>query len=327
MIRNASIIAMINKRSAHPLAPTENEHPTRSATEAAGTEERLIEALARMAELEEIESHYRTTLENLYFHQEELRTQNDELRHAQTSLENARRRHQELFDFSPVAQFLVGPNGMILKTNRVAACLLGLGSSDLFNYHMPNLAGSNSDRVNILSFLGELTDNKTPTPITVNLFRRDGQSVRVQLHGSRSGGHQETSILLTAVDNHHFAELEQERLLRIQAERLCEALLKYDNQRVFVTDASWRVIRSNSVFSNMTRYQAEEILGQKLDLFVFWDAADAANWQVLSTLKTAGSWTGTTSIRDKHGATHDVVLSIDAIRDDQGRIEAYLGRY
>lgn len=312
---------MINKHS--PSATTDNLSTVQDTTEI----KRLNEALARIADLEEIERHYQLTLESLYLHQEELHTQNDELRHVQTSLENARRRHQELFDFSPVAQFLVGPNGMILKTNRVAAGLLGLDSNDLYNYHMPNLAGSSSDRVNILSFLAELSANKTPMPISVDLFRRDGQSVQVQLHGSRSGAHQETSILLTAVDNHHFAELEQERLLRIQAERLCQALLNYNNHRVFVTDSSWRVIKSNSAFYSMTNYQPEDLLGQKLDLFVFWDAADAATWQTLSILKTAGSWTGETSIRDKHGATHNVVLSINAIYDDQGRIEAFLGMY
>ncbi|MGZ4958211.1 MAG: PAS domain S-box protein [Methylomonas sp.] len=323
MIRNASIIAMIDKHNLHASGPTDNAPSIQDTTEA----DWLNGALARITELEEMERHYRVTLENLYLHQEELRTQNDELRHAQASLENARRRHQELFDFSPVAQFLVGPNGMILKTNRVAACLLGLGSNDLYNYHMPNLAGSSSDRVNLLNFLGELTGNKTPMPISVDLFRRDGQSVRVQLHGSRSGAHQETSILLTAVDNHHFAELEQERLLRAQTERLFESLLKYGNDRVFITDSSWRMIKTNSAFCNMTSYQPEEILGQKLDLFVFWDPADAAKWQVWSTLKTSGSWTGSTSIRDKNGAIHDVLLSLNAIRDDQGQIEAYLGKY
>ncbi|MDD2762208.1 MAG: PAS domain S-box protein [Methylomonas sp.] len=298
-----------------------------SLQDADDTQTRLNAALSRLAALEDMERHYRATLEDLYLHQEELRTQNDELRHAQASLENARRRHQDLFDFSPVAQFLVSPNGMILKTNRVAGKLLGLGSNDLYNYHMPNLAVSSSDRVSMLNFFDEVGGNKMPPPITVDLFRRDGRSIQVQLHGSRSGAQQESSILLTAVDNHHLAELEQERLLRIEAERLCLALLKYANQRVFVTDASWRIVRSNSALCNMTRYQPEELLGQKLELFVFWNPSDAANWQALSALKALGSWNGETSIRDKYGAIHDVVLSVNAIRDDQGRIEAFLGAY
>lgn len=287
----------------------------------------LSKALARLAEYEDMERSYRVTLENLYLHQEELRTQNDELRHAQSSLENARRRHQDLFDFSPVAQFLVSPNGMILKTNRIAGNLLGLGSSDLYNYHMPNLAGSSSDRVCILNFLGEVTGNKAPQPITVDLFCRDGRSVRVQLHGSRSGAHQETSILLTAVDNHHFTELEQAQLICSQTDRLCEVLLKCCNQPIFVTDSSLQVTRSNEAFCKMTGYQPENLLGQKLELFVFWDTSDANNWHIWSTLKTSGYWRGETSIRDKQGKTHNILLSLDAIRDDQGRIEAYLGMY
>lgn len=295
--------------------------------DAVNTEISLRSALERLAEFENMERNYRVTLENLYLHQEELRTQNDELRHAQASLENARRRHQDLFDFSPVAQFLVNPNGMILKTNRIAGNLLGLGSSDLYHYHMPNLAGSNSDRVSMLKFLDEVSGSKAPAPITVDLFRRDGRSVCVQLHGSRSGAHQETSILLTAVDNHHFTELEQARLIHSQSDRLCEALLKCCNQRIFVTDSSLQVIKSNGAFCKMTGFRSEDVLGQKLEFFVFWDPSDAENWRALSALKASGSWTGETSIRDKQGATHNIVLSVDAVRDDQGQIEAYLGMY
>lgn len=282
-------------------------------------------ALARLAELEEMERSYRLTLENLYLHQEELRTQNDELRYAQTSLENARRRHQDLFDFSPVAQFLVSPNGMILKTNRIAGNLLGLGSEDLHNYHMPNLAGSSSDRVSMLNFLNEVTNHKTPSPITVNLFRRDGCNVRVQLHGSRSGAHHETSILLTAVDNRHLTELEEERLIRGQSARLCEALLKYSQQRIFITDASLQVTKSNAAFCKTLGYQPEDILGRKLETFVFWDSSDAANWSAISSLTTSGSWFGKTPIRGKQGTLHEMELSVDAIHDDLGQIEAFLG--
>lgn len=292
---------------------------------ASDLEHRFNQALNRLAELEDMERNYRSTLENLYLHQEELRTQNDELRHAQVSLENARRRHQDLFDFSPVAQFLVSPNGMILKTNRVAGGLLGLGSSDLHNYHMPNLAGSSSHRVSILSFLADVAAHNTPAPITVDLFRRDGRSVRVQLHGSRSGAHQETSILITAVDNSRSAEMEQERALRIESEQLYETLMARCNRRVFVTDSGWRIRKVNTEFCKSTGYQSQELHGQKLETFVFSLASDAANWQVWQTLQNNGVWIGETLIRDKQGATLAAVLDINAIRDEQGGIQAYIG--
>lgn len=279
----------------------------------------------RLAELEEMERQYQATLENLYLHQEELKTQNDELRHAQTSLENARRRHQDLFDFSPVAQFLVSPNGMILKANRVAGSLLGLEASDLFNYHMPNLAGSNSDRVALLHFLTEVSHNKIPQPVVVDLFRRDGGSVRVQLHGSRSSAQHESSLLLTAVDNSRFQELEYEQERRTATERLLEALWQNSSQCVFVTDPAWRFIKTNAGFSRLAGYPIDELLGRKLDDFMFWSTSDAENWQVWQSLQTGGQWSGETMLRDRFGTAHPVMLKIVAVRDTHQRIEAYLG--
>jgi PAS domain S-box-containing protein len=294
-------------------------------TDSAAGDPELTAAKLHAAELAEVERKYSTLLEELYLHQEELRTQNEELRYAQISLENARRRHQDLFDFSPVAQFLVSPNGMIFKTNRVAACLLGLDSSELYNYHMPNLATGSSQRVSILSFLDAVANHKAPVPIKVDLFCRDGSSIRVQLHGSRSGAHQETSILLTAVDVSGQYELEQERAQRLEAVLLCNALLSYCDNAVFVTDEFWRVQRVNPAFTAITHYQEHELKGEKLEVFAFWDAGLAENWLALSKLKAQGHWEGLVSIKDKQGLLVDVHLKMNAISNNHGVVSAYLG--
>lgn len=280
--------------------------------------------LARLAELETMERHYRQTLENLYLYQEELRAQNDELRHAQISLENARRRHQELFDFSPVAQFLVSPNGMILKTNRVAASLLGLGGNDLFNYHMPNLAGDSRHRVALLNFLTEVAANKHPAPIGVDLFRRDGGSVLVQLHGSRSSAQQETSILLTAVDNNHCAELEQERLQRKRAESMFSAVLAVCGQPMFAVDTNWRFCSTNPPFQDLTGYGGGELT--KLELFDLWQAAGPTDWDGWAALQNALDWQGEATIRHRSGRSLPVKLTMTAVCGEQGFTIAYLGQ-
>lgn len=288
-------------------------------------ETRLAAAQERIAELETMAAEHRITLENLYLHQEELRTQNDELRHAQTSLEAARRRHQALFDFAPIAHFLVSANGMILKTNRAAASLLGLDVQELYGFHMPNLANNHHQRAALLAFLGAVDAGQIPPPLEVELFRRDGGSARVELHGSRSGAHQETSLLLTAVDMGHHAALENERRM-IEEERLLSAAV-FDrcDRGVVITDASWRILRVNPAFIAITGRGEAAALGQALDRTLADGQDEALNWQVWQALQESGEWRGEIHFLRQNGAAQSVRLHIGAIHDRMGRTVNYLG--
>ncbi len=286
---------------------------------------KLNESLDKLAELTRLERDHQLMLESLYLHQEELQVQNDELRHAQISLENARRRHQELFDFSPVAQFLVSPNGMILKTNRVAGSLLELGSNDLHNYHFPNLARSSSDRVNILNFLLEVSDNKQPQPIDVDLFRRDGKSVHVQLHGSRSGAQQETSILLTAVDNHHSTELAQERLRLKQSESLIAALLSFCRHPAIIINLDGLLDRANPAFTDLTGYGGNDLT--RLHLSMLCEAIMPMDWQGWISSRSAAAWHGEVRIHCKTGECCTAQLSMKSLLDERNCVLAYLGQF
>jgi PAS domain S-box-containing protein len=288
-------------------------------------ESRLADAQARIAQLEAMEEQYRVNLENLYLHQEELRTQNDELRHAQTSLETARRRHQDLFDFAPIAHFLVSASGMILKTNRAAASLLGLDVQELYGFHMPNLANNNSQRAAILAFLEAVDGGQSPPPLEVELFRRDGGSARVELHGSRSGAHQETSLLLTAVDMGHHAALENERRTVDEERLLAAAVFEQCGHGVVVTDASWRIQRINPAFAALTGRGEQAALGQALDRIVANGQDEARNWRMWQELRENGAWRGETTTRRPDGGERSLRLRIGAIRDRAGNTRHYIG--
>jgi PAS domain S-box-containing protein len=62
----------------------------------------------------------------LQVHQIELEIQNEELLRAQTAAEEAAARYTELFDFAPVACFVLDPRSVIREVNLAGAALLGL---------------------------------------------------------------------------------------------------------------------------------------------------------------------------------------------------------
>ncbi|MCX6921660.1 MAG: ATP-binding protein [Verrucomicrobia bacterium] len=70
---------------------------------------------------------------DLQVHQVELEMQNEELRRTQISLEEARDRFADLYDFAPLALLTLAPGEEVLEANLAAASLLGLERRDLIH--------------------------------------------------------------------------------------------------------------------------------------------------------------------------------------------------
>ena len=64
-------------------------------------------------------------LHELQVHQVELDLQDEELRRSRLELEHALARYMQLYDFSPVAYFSVGPDTALFEINLAAARMLG----------------------------------------------------------------------------------------------------------------------------------------------------------------------------------------------------------
>lgn len=71
------------------------------------------------------------SIHELLVHQIELEMQNEELRRAQTELEDARARYLDLYDLSPVGYCTISEKGLILEANLTTANMLGIPRSDL----------------------------------------------------------------------------------------------------------------------------------------------------------------------------------------------------
>jgi PAS domain S-box-containing protein len=96
------------------------------------------EVVARMKTLQTLEQSevvspeaLRIVLHELRVHQIELEMQNDELRRAQSELEQAKARYFDLYDLAPVGYCTVSEHGLILEANLAFATMLGLNRGEL----------------------------------------------------------------------------------------------------------------------------------------------------------------------------------------------------
>ena len=72
-------------------------------------------------------------IHELQVHQIELEIQNEELRRAQSELEESRNKYADLYDFAPVGYFTISEKGIIQDVNLTGAALLGVEKGNLIN--------------------------------------------------------------------------------------------------------------------------------------------------------------------------------------------------
>ena len=97
----------------------------------------------RLEQRRHLESRLNETLLDLQVHQEELRTQNDDLIAAQKEISQSQSKYRDLFDFAPIGYFLLDVKGIIQEVNLTGAEMIGqermlISGKPLFVYIQPD---------------------------------------------------------------------------------------------------------------------------------------------------------------------------------------------
>ena len=107
--------------------------------------------------------------------------------------------------------------------------------------------------------------------------------------------------------------------------RRAEAVFNNTLEGLVITDPKAQVVAVNPAFSQVTGYSEQELVGQNMRI-VSSGRQDrefyAAMWRKLIT---TGTWQGEVWNRRKTGEVYPLRLSINAVRDTQGRVINYVG--
>ena len=129
-------------------------------------------------------------IHELQVHQIELEMQNEELRKAQSELEESRSKYSDLYDFAPVGYFTFDKNGLILEANLTAAKELGVERSVLVNKPFRAYIVA-EDREIFDHHLQKVFKSETRQTCEIRLKKKDGSVFYAQLESiavSDSGG-------------------------------------------------------------------------------------------------------------------------------------------
>ncbi len=257
-------------------------------------------------------------LHELRVHQVELELQNAELRAAQIALEEVRDQYIDLYEFAPVGYLTLSETGMIQAINLAGAHLLGRDRAEIVNRRFAHfVAPEDFDRWHRF-FIGALKEQSPKAYFKLQC--KDAPALYTLIDykiAKEASGTLGLRIAITDVTERVKAENE----LKISA-------LAFDSRAgIMVTDAHGLIIRVNRAFSDMTGYEASEVIGRNPSVLKS-GIQDQAFYQDLWThLKVSGTWEGEISNRHKKG--HIIVewLAISAVTDVNGSVINYLGSF
>jgi len=111
------------------------------------------------------------------------------------SLEDARDRYADLYDFAPIGYITLEPNGLMEEVNQTAAHMLGLVRARLLGtpllvYVTP------SDRIKFLAHMRRCRSGAVPAMCEVTLRQRDKSPVPVQIYSTIAEGRRVSAVPL-----------------------------------------------------------------------------------------------------------------------------------
>lgn len=118
---------------------------------------------------------------------------------------------------------------------------------------------------------------------------------------------------------------ERERLEEEAQRRLWAMVFASTNEAILITDQNNNIITVNSVFTRLTGYTEEEVVGQNPQILASGFQSREFYNAMWKQLRETGSWSGEVQDRRKDGSFYPKWLNISVVRDAEGNITNYVG--
>jgi diguanylate cyclase (GGDEF)-like protein/PAS domain S-box-containing protein len=147
--------------------------------------------------------------------------------------------------------------------------------------------------------------------------KKDGTLIWVDISGHKLEHEGQPSELIVARDI--TANIAAQEILQLNAE-----VFENSQEGIMVTDKNNRIVMVNRAFTDITGYQASEVLGQTPALLKSGKQSAVFYAGMWRTIREQGRWQGEVWNRRKDGVEYPEHLSISTIRNSEGEIEQFI---
>ncbi|RMG27623.1 MAG: PAS domain-containing sensor histidine kinase, partial [Gammaproteobacteria bacterium] len=246
-------------------------------------------------------------------------------RHQQRTAEAIRatgRRLEALLDQAPEATLLLDASGTVLEWNPAAERIFGWRRDEALGRPLhelivpPRWQARYRACLQRLPALGGEAPARTLRSDRYSARHRDGRLLPVEF----------TLVPLQHEETLYAAFLRDlTELHRAQEELRLAAITFQTHAGIVITDAQGTILRVNPAYEAMTGYRAEELVGKNPRILQSGRQPPEFYARMWRDLLDKGQWQGELWNRRKDGRLYCQVLTITAVRDDEGRTTHYIG--
>ncbi|WLQ16342.1 PAS domain S-box protein [Hahella aquimaris] len=232
------------------------------------------------------ESTLQRLVHELQVHQIELETQNEELRHTQLQLSDARDQYLQLYDMAPVAYVTIDQKGKILDANLKASELLSAGrkalhgsaladfisptSQDAYYLHRQAVFSTGFKQVTELTLKGPPTRIVTRVESVTSVDKDRCLMVLVDITSQK-----QAEAALQKL-NEELETLVEERMRQIQMSfNRLNTILNTATDAIITINNQGKIESVNPASAEMFGYSAEELIGGNISLVIPTQQAEA----------------------------------------------------
>ena len=229
---------------------------------------------------------------------------------------------KQILDNASVAIFLVGMDGRITQANKCMAEMFGVPLENLLGNEYVSLVHPSQREIGRQRMLALLSD-AIPSVDLDRLYRR-ADNTEFWGHLTGRAFYDAEGVkqgLVAAIADINKRKLAEEKL------QLAASVFTFAREGITITAADGSIIDVNESFTRITGYSREEVLGQNPRVLKS-DHHEpdfyAALWR---DIVDKGFWTGEIWNRRKSGDLYPEILTISAVRDEQGVAQHYVALF
>jgi diguanylate cyclase (GGDEF)-like protein/PAS domain S-box-containing protein len=212
-------------------------------------------------------------------------------------------REGRLLDMNPAGLAMLGADSLEAVRGRKVSCMVGTADKPLFEDMIEAVFRGESRRL-VFEAVGLTGVRRHLETHSVPLWDSDRRAVRALLGVTRDVS---------------------ERLHTEEKLRLSAAVVESTREGVLITDADSHIMAINRAFTEITGYQEQEVIGRKPSFLASGRHGRDFYQAMWSSIRTAGCWQGELWNRRKDGELFPEWLTINVVKDADGRIINYVG--
>jgi len=208
-------------------------------------------------------------------------------------------------------------DGVYVDVNEAFERTTGFGRDELVGRSSLDV-GMWADALERQALLARLARQARVEGFLAHIRRRDGEVRVTQMSAERVEIAGVPCLVIIARDVTQQKRLEDE--LRLAA-RVFESI----DEGIVVTDPAERIIAANPAFERMSGYREDELRGQRASLLASRRHDQRFFAQMWEKVHASGRWQGELWARSKNGEEGPYLMTLSAVRDDEGAVINHVG--